>query len=937
MLNHKTLIMFLSLLVGVQIVPYNLLGQNVLARELQKLQLTYPVSNLPIFDQVIGNQSSTLTFTETEAEILFFKANIKSIKFIEREKPKILRIELPQPSGSNSLPILLYESKPFADGASIVSQNHESFHLETGSFYHGIIEGEDSSLVALSFHNGIIEGVISSTSGQYDIGRVMDGDYQVIYKGSSSNLIPEYHCYTDELPSDPINFNHQSLTTVNNNGCVLVYFEVSNSIYKYWGSVKAVTDYVGNFFNVVSTLYLNEDINIKISEIMVWTTKDPYPTSSSDDALASFKSNRTQFNGNLAHLLAYTSNNIGGIAYVDVLCQNKSKYGFANIDMSYKNFPNYSWTTKVVTHELGHNIGSKHTHWCGWPGGAIDNCKEPEGECNPGPPPTNGGTIMSYCHLKSYGVNFKNGFGPLPGNLIRQKVNQADCLSPCCVITDITGVKTDVKCFGEKSGSISLNDPPSGTPPFKYNWSNGATTKIINGLAEGKYTVTITDAKNCVGTYTFNINQPSIIEITLPKSSVCRGESETVDPQIKGGTPIYEISWKGPKDVTLQISPIILSIEGNYTVKVTDKNNCIVSKEFNITFKNKNYVSILDKDRKELPRSVEFCSHREMAKGNFQLNGSIGSSNQYTYYSCTWDWGNSNVKMNEEAITINFEDITSNFDLTLKAQDKVGCWSYDTLSFLFKKSPNELFDDVLCGVYSMHPNFSFTYPLLPGMIIDMNNGFYFITGTFQTKDSISDLYGKCRFEPISQFTSSTDNFALIQDTLIQDNCGPFLLAKDINNFCYEWYKIDKATGSFSLLKEQNHSWLKVSENDLVLYQYYAIGSDCNETLCDSVLISTRSNDGDIVIPCIDGNIQNLMIYPNPNSGQFYAKMEGFPTGTYVITIHDVMGGKLYSQKVQITRQKDVQHIILPNSESGIYFINLKGNNLNSTVKFMISH
>jgi len=66
-------------------------------------------------------------------------------------------------------------------------------------------------------------------------------------------------------------------------------------------------------------------------------------------------------------------------------------------------------------------------------------------------------------------------------------------------------------------------------------------------------------------------------------------------------------------------------------------------------------------------------------------------------------------------------------------------------------------------------------------------------------------------------------------------------------------------------------------------------------------------------------------------------MEGFPTGTYVITIHDVMGGKLYSQKVQITRQKDVQQIILPNSESGIYFINLKGNNLNSTVKFMISH
>lgn len=128
--------------------------------------------------------------------------------------------------------------------------------------------------------------------------------------------------------------------------------------------------------------------------------------------------------------------------------------------MSYNNFPNYSWTTTVVTHELGHNIGSKHTHWCGWPGGAIDNCEDTEGDCAPGPPPTNGGTIMSYCHLKSYGINFSKGFGPLPGNLIREKVSQAGCLGPCCVITDITAKIVDVKCNGEKmevSASMNLH------------------------------------------------------------------------------------------------------------------------------------------------------------------------------------------------------------------------------------------------------------------------------------------------------------------------------------------------------------------------------------------------------------------------------------------------------------------------------------------------
>lgn len=44
--------------------------------------------------------------------------------------------------------------------------------------------------------------------------------------------------------------------------------------------------------------------------------------------------------------------------------------------MTYSNFPNYSWTVEVVTHELGHNIGSSHTQSYSWPGGAIDNCYE---------------------------------------------------------------------------------------------------------------------------------------------------------------------------------------------------------------------------------------------------------------------------------------------------------------------------------------------------------------------------------------------------------------------------------------------------------------------------------------------------------------------------------------------------------------------------------
>ncbi len=108
---------------------------------------------------------------------------------------------------------------------------------------------------------------------------------------------------------------------------------------------------------------------------------------------------------------------------------------FSSIDADYALVPEYSWSAMVITHEMGHLLGSRHTHACVWNGNntAIDGCAgSTEGGCPvPGIPPE-GGTIMSYCYLQSVGVNFNLGFGPQPGNVIRNTVNAAgNCLTGC--------------------------------------------------------------------------------------------------------------------------------------------------------------------------------------------------------------------------------------------------------------------------------------------------------------------------------------------------------------------------------------------------------------------------------------------------------------------------------------------------------------------------
>ena len=146
---------------------------------------------------------------------------------------------------------------------------------------------------------------------------------------------------------------------------------------------------------MVRVLYQNENIATEISEILVWTSPDPYPSSSSSAALNAFQSRLNgNYNGDLAHLVSSVNANNGGVAYVDALCAPFYGIAYSNIGRTYSEFPTYSWTVSVVTHEMGHNLGSPHTQSCSWPGGALDNCYPTEGNCASGPAPINGGTIM---------------------------------------------------------------------------------------------------------------------------------------------------------------------------------------------------------------------------------------------------------------------------------------------------------------------------------------------------------------------------------------------------------------------------------------------------------------------------------------------------------------------------------------------------------------
>lgn len=242
-------------------------------------------------------------------------------------------------------------------------------------------------------------------------------------------------------------------------------------------------------------------------------------------------------------------------------------------------------------------------------------------------------------------------------------------------VLTVNTTATQPNCFNANNGAVTTS-VSGGTPGYSYNWG-GVSTQNRFGLADGTYTVTVTDNRGCTASSSKTITSPAqvVVTATATQLSCVGGSTGAVTTVVTGGTGTYSYWWgAGVTSANRTNLPA-----GTYTVTATDGNGCSATASAIIS----PYVPLT-------------TSHTQV--NNVCNNDSAGSinlsvSNGWLPYSFTW----SNTAVTEDISNLKADTYT------VTVTDNHACTVSRNVNITHPMFPiylNGTVTDATCGGYN---------------------------------------------------------------------------------------------------------------------------------------------------------------------------------------------------------------------------------------------
>lgn len=487
----------------------------------------------------------------------------------------------------NTATVQLHQAEQIADAQTLWYFNNQVRVAPKAVMYTGFIQGEDGSKVRICMVNDRMYGVISRADGE-TITVAPDDSYD---KSSGEHILAsnedprisalgtKFHCDADkfdrpDLSTAPKPF---AMPTGTNLLEVQVGVEVDAPIFKKFlgrnnndedKAFNAAQAYIYALFAMSSSIYEDEvNVTLTLPFVKMWMdySESGYPgynqyggdvgeiLSAAADKWSRVSYTSGTYKRDLLHVCTSDATGMaGGVAYTGyqgysgAICLQDLGYGVSSLYVN-ATLPvvAYIWDVMVITHEMGHNFRSPHTHNCQgnvWPNNKpLDTCvtKSVIGDACYGASvkarlPWNKGTIMSYCHL----LNESNGsaleFRPIVAAVIRDGAERAalrGCVTePAKPIIKLQYPLGRNVIRGGEYDTIRWTSAKVNSVRVEYSDNNGQSWTKIGGItaagdrrmpwlvplnASGQYLVRVLDASNsAVGDSSwvnFSVAAPSVV------------------------------------------------------------------------------------------------------------------------------------------------------------------------------------------------------------------------------------------------------------------------------------------------------------------------------------------------------------------------------------------------------------------------------------------
>jgi len=313
-------------------------------------------------------------------------------------------------------------------------------------------------------------------------------------------------------------------------------------------------------------------------------------------------------------------------------------------------------------------------------------------------------------------------------------------------------------CPDSCNGSASVNVIGANLP-VSYLWNNGHTTQSITGLCPGSYIVTVTDAANCKSVATIVLTEPSPVDILLeslpvPCDGICKG---IINCSLSGGTPPYQYVWSNGANTLSQTD----LCAGNYTISVTDSNQCPAQNNASV------FIGNL------FQNVVLYQSEDSIFSGQqVQLSATLHPELQY-------EWSPA-ISLTDDGLNNPIALPTSSTTYYLTITDPSGCTYLDSLRIVLRESTCE-----------------YPYVFIPNAFTpngDTKNDLLLVYGDHirEMKLQIFDRWGELVFE-------TTDRKKGWDGTLRGKNCEPAVYVFQLEVVCFDGVQA-RQKGNITLIR-----------------------------------------------------------------------------------------------------------------------------------------